>query len=183
MFGRPKDSPRGSATTSSSRGSRTAGASRFHRTASNASSSSSSEIQVGPPPTASTQTPQMARQATSSSANGISVAASHYDTMSRMGKCRVVGGHLLIIPLRAEQRAKLNLMVSKHRASDESEAEIGNGEDPRNSRGTYPREYTLKHPEIKWVHRGQGRYLPAEEVRKEPAPEPQRRSRYVFESD
>lgn len=30
-----------------------------------------------------------------------------------------------------------------------------------NHRGTYSKEYTLKHPEVKWVHRGQGRYLPS----------------------
>lgn len=36
-----------------------------------------------------------------------------------------------------------------------------------NSRGTYSREYTQQHPEIEWVHRGQGRYLPVSEVRRE----------------
>ena len=30
-----------------------------------------------------------------------------------------------------------------------------------NRRGTYSKAYVLQHPEIKWVHRGQGRYLPA----------------------
>ena len=30
-----------------------------------------------------------------------------------------------------------------------------------NRRGTYSRQYTLLHPEVEWVHRGQGRYLPA----------------------
>lgn len=34
------------------------------------------------------------------------------------------------------------------------------GEGP-NHRGTYSKAYTLLHPEIKWTHRGQGRYLPA----------------------
>lgn len=48
-----------------------------------------------------------------------------------------------------------------------------------NARGTYSKEYTLRHPEIKWVHRGQGRYLPASEIKKESAPLPIRRSRYV----
>lgn len=40
--------------------------------------------------------------------------------------------------------------------------EIGDddgGEGP-NHRGTYSKEYTIAHPEVKWVHRGQGRYLP-----------------------
>jgi hypothetical protein len=29
-----------------------------------------------------------------------------------------------------------------------------------NHRGTYSKAYTLQHPEINWVHRGQGRYKP-----------------------
>lgn len=33
--------------------------------------------------------------------------------------------------------------------------------DGPNRRGTYSKAYTLQHPEIEWVHRGQGRYLPA----------------------
>ena len=36
-----------------------------------------------------------------------------------------------------------------------------------NHRGTYSKEYTLKHPEITWIHRGQGRYLPSSEVKTE----------------
>jgi len=60
---------------------------------------------------------------------------------------------------------------------DDDDAE-GGGRGP-NARGTYSKEYTLHHPEIKWVHRGQGRYLPATEIKKEPAPLPVRRSRYV----
>ena len=34
------------------------------------------------------------------------------------------------------------------------------GDDGPNHRGTYSKAYTLQHPEIKWQHRGQGRYLP-----------------------
>lgn len=37
-------------------------------------------------------------------------------------------------------------------------------EDGPNHRGTYSKEYVIKHPEIKWSHRGQGRYLPSNEV-------------------
>ena len=39
-----------------------------------------------------------------------------------------------------------------------------NAEGP-NQYGTFSKAYTLKHPEIKWVHRGSGRWLPAEEVK------------------
>ncbi|KAK3725944.1 hypothetical protein LTR37_000092 [Vermiconidia calcicola] len=34
-------------------------------------------------------------------------------------------------------------------------------QDGPNHRGTYSKAYVLQHPEIKWAHRGQGRYLPA----------------------
>lgn len=33
--------------------------------------------------------------------------------------------------------------------------------DGPNRRGTYSKSYILQHPEVDWVHRGQGRYLPA----------------------
>ncbi|CAK4033686.1 Hypothetical predicted protein [Lecanosticta acicola] len=33
-----------------------------------------------------------------------------------------------------------------------------------NRRGTYSKEYTLQHPDIKFVHRGQGRYVPASDL-------------------
>lgn len=34
-----------------------------------------------------------------------------------------------------------------------------------NARGTFSKAYVAKHPEISWVHRGQGRYLPATQAR------------------
>lgn len=53
--------------------------------------------------------------------------------------------------------------------SDEEELEQDEDTEGPNDRGTYSRGYTLKHPETKWVHRGQGRYLPASEIKVEPA--------------
>jgi hypothetical protein len=41
---------------------------------------------------------------------------------------------------------------------------VDDDEDGPNHKGTYSKAYTIKHPEIKWVHRGQGRYLPTETV-------------------
>jgi hypothetical protein len=41
---------------------------------------------------------------------------------------------------------------------------LGDDDDGPNHKGTYSKAYTIKHPEIKWVHRGQGRYLPTETV-------------------
>lgn len=58
---------------------------------------------------------------------------------------------------------------------------VQNGpEDGPNHRGTYSKEYTLQHPEIKFIHRGQGRYIPASELNQQPpAPSPRPR-RYVL---
>ncbi|KAK4543336.1 hypothetical protein LTR36_005695 [Oleoguttula mirabilis] len=55
---------------------------------------------------------------------------------------------------------------------------ILNGDNGPNERGTYSRQYTLRHPNVQWVHRGQGRYLPADEIKREAVPIPQRRSRH-----
>ena len=67
--------------------------------------------------------------------------------------------------------------------SDEDEASDNENNDENaegpNDRGTYSKEYTLKHPEIKWVHRGQGRYLPASEVKVDPPALTPRPTRYA----
>ena len=67
--------------------------------------------------------------------------------------------------------------------SDEDEASDDENNDENaegpNDRGTYSKEYTLKHPEIKWVHRGQGRYLPASEVKVDPPALTPRPTRYA----
>ena len=45
--------------------------------------------------------------------------------------------------------------------------------DGRNNRGTYSREFVEQHPEVRWVHRGQGRYLPRDELNQaQAAPRP-----------
>jgi hypothetical protein len=63
---------------------------------------------------------------------------------------------------------------------EEGGESFARGEGP-NRRGTYSKDYTLRHPEIRWVHRGQGRYLPADEVKRDSTVAvPVRRSRYVF---
>ena len=43
-------------------------------------------------------------------------------------------------------------------------ADDDDSEQGPNARGTYSKEYTLRHPEVQWMHRGQGRYLPADAV-------------------
>lgn len=67
--------------------------------------------------------------------------------------------------------------TDENEASDD-ENNDENAEGP-NDRGTYSKEYTLKHPEIKWVHRGQGRYLPASEVKVDPPALTPRPTRYA----
>lgn len=42
------------------------------------------------------------------------------------------------------------------------------GLDGPNHRGTYSKQDTLLHPEIEWVHRGRGRYLPASQDSRKP---------------
>ncbi|KAK5165822.1 uncharacterized protein LTR77_008745 [Saxophila tyrrhenica] len=62
-------------------------------------------------------------------------------------------------------------------AGHKFEADDVDGEGP-NARGTYSKAYTLQHPEIKWVHRGQGRYLPlpaAKALTQTPSSQPQQR--------
>nr|POE99443.1 hypothetical protein CFP56_52833 [Quercus suber] len=50
--------------------------------------------------------------------------------------------------------------------------------DGPSAKGTYSREHTLRHPEIQWIHRGQGRYLPASDFKKDmPPPAANRSSR------
>lgn len=135
---------------------------RLKRTASEISrSSSSSEIQVTSLPPRSTNQPTV-----HGGIPGNPYTARVDENMElKIPQCWVVNGHILVIKLRPQRNGNTDGI------------KLDDGE--RNARGTYSREYALQHPEIKWTHRGQGRYLPAEEVRREPAPMPERRSRYV----
>ena len=56
----------------------------------------------------------------------------------------------------AEGLNSIAIMITD--VKDEVNEDEGDGP---NHRGTYSKAYVLQHPEIKWVHRGQGRYLPA----------------------
>ncbi len=49
----------------------------------------------------------------------------------------------------------------RDQTQDQLKVEPDDDGDGPNHRGTYSKAYTMLHPEIKWVHRGQGRYLPA----------------------
>ncbi|KXS96815.1 hypothetical protein AC578_8304 [Pseudocercospora eumusae] len=51
---------------------------------------------------------------------------------------------------------------------DDDDDEAVEETDGPNHRGTYSKDYVLKHPDIKWIHRGQGRYLPASELKPDP---------------
>lgn len=67
--------------------------------------------------------------------------------------------------------------TSQNRRSASNAVEASD-EDGPNERGTYSKAYTTKHPEIRWVHRGQGRYLPANAVVKEENDFPPRTTRH-----
>ena len=85
----------------------------------------------------------------------------HVSSVSAAPVVEVQGGRLLIIRLGKELLSTI----------------FNEGDEGRNARGTYAREYTLLHPEIQWVHRGQGRYLPAGDLKHAAALVPQRQSR------
>ncbi|KAK4903077.1 hypothetical protein LTR27_000005 [Elasticomyces elasticus] len=105
-------------------------------------------------------------------------------------RCRVVDGHMLVIRLRPDQVALLNTEPSNsnglngHTAGNDDNDVVG-----RNHRGTFSKKHVQRHPEIEWVHRGQGRYLPAEQVRREStaaavaAPERKSRSRRTIQEE
>ena len=50
--------------------------------------------------------------------------------------------------------------VSHARPAVVADHDVDDDDNP-NGRGTYSRAYVHRHPQIGWVHRGQGRYLPA----------------------
>lgn len=146
-----------------------------------ASSSSSEEIQVTPLLSNTSRQQQIAKKMMAD-ANGIVIAdAAPLSTATGVvvapkKRVRVENGRLLIIPLRPDQAASIQLSSNKKRSYALIDED---GEGGRNSRGTYSKAYTERHPEVKWVHRGQGRFLPEEEVKRISQPEPSRRSRWV----
>ena len=87
----------------------------------------------------------------------------------RMLVVRVTGGkNLALLHELAEDDARQELRKEHDRLANginehyaiKDEVNEDDIEGP-NHRGTYSKAYVLQHPEIKWVHRGQGRYLPA----------------------
>ena len=74
----------------------------------------------------------------------------------------VENGRMLIIRLRADQlRRFLNTHLENGAPGSDGE------ESEPNAKGTYSKKYTLRHPETIWTHRGQGRYLPLDVVKKD----------------
>ncbi|RMZ15806.1 hypothetical protein D0860_01405 [Hortaea werneckii] len=100
-------------------------------------------------------------------------------------RVEVKGGRYLIIRLGKE---KLSSVVFADQSDEEDEFGINASDDyddfaGRNARGTYSKAYTLRHPDIAWVHRGQGRYLPAGEIKRSLPSEPIKRSRHSRVTD
>ncbi|KAK3068886.1 hypothetical protein LTR53_013201 [Teratosphaeriaceae sp. CCFEE 6253] len=95
---------------------------------------------------------------------------------------RVVDRRMLLIKVRPEQLALIaNNEDNPSRPSSASGRNIKDeavDADGRNARGTFSKEHMRRHPKIEWLHRGQGRYLPAVEVKRDTVAVPQRRSRH-----
>ncbi|KAM0720322.1 hypothetical protein Q7P37_004458 [Cladosporium fusiforme] len=146
------------------------------RSMSHSSTSNSSDIQVAPVHSSSAR-PQSKRPVAA-----MPITA----TCGKDGVLRVQGVHALLRHLQDPSYRRLyNQGTNLHRASADnlpieasrrvSHADSMNGstliddDDGPNHKGTYSKTYVLKHPEVTWVHRGQGRYLPTSSVsRQEP---------------
>ncbi|KAK0318684.1 hypothetical protein LTR82_010426 [Friedmanniomyces endolithicus] len=146
----------------------------IHRSSSARSSSSSSGIHVATIPRRSPG-PKVEDDAEGGEEAPASVNAASLEG----SRCRVVAGHVLIIKLRPHQAALLNGNTAKVKPEDVEDDVKTNDDgnaDGRNARGTFSREHTLRHPETKWVHRGQGRYLPVKKVQRDAAAVPERKT-------
>lgn len=151
------------------------GARPSHRSASNHSSSStSSDILVapGPPGAAPTKAPMSFTLPPAFQAQGNVRAEVRDGRMLVVHVPDVPEGRRLSLFLALEEKAARNQEKLKQEQShfiasltDEStkikHETNDDGDDGPNHRGTYSKAYTLRHPEIKWLHRGQGRYIPA----------------------
>ncbi|KAK6439197.1 hypothetical protein LTR95_004599 [Oleoguttula sp. CCFEE 5521] len=51
-------------------------------------------------------------------------------------------------------------LLRRLQVADVNDANVPDDENGPNHKGTYSKTFTLRHPEVKWIHRGQGRYLP-----------------------
>ncbi|KAK4504259.1 hypothetical protein PRZ48_005175 [Zasmidium cellare] len=146
------------------------GLAEVERTASNVSSNASSDILVARP-TQSTTTQQYP---------GASSAASHsYKHFPPAAMEASINNGLLFVRFSdgvARDRFRGIIRTKPKPVSQASNNfhhqfyQAGNDDDEDstygpNHRGTYSKEYTRLHPDIKWIHRGQGRYLPASEVK------------------
>lgn len=64
--------------------------------------------------------------------------------------------------LKEEDERKAEIALQSFDETTDIKDELNEDDvDGPNHRGTYSKSYTLQHPEIEWIHRGQGRYLPA----------------------
>lgn len=87
---------------------------------------------------------------------------------------RVEDGYHLIVSFNdAQSRASFKNIIEASSGAAEEDAATGldhastlnDDDDGPNARGTYSKAYVAKHPEIGWVHRGQGRYIPLTQAR------------------
>lgn len=155
------------------------------RTASNVSSNASSDILVARP-TQSTTTPQHQgpSSAASHSYKHVPPAAMEASIYSGLLTVRFSDG-VARDRFRGIIRAKPKPISHASNNFHQQFYQTGNDDDEEstygpNHRGTYSKEYTRLHPDIKWIHRGQGRYLPASEVKSDNPNVSPRPTRYVL---
>lgn len=88
---------------------------------------------------------------------------------------RVEGGRRLVVlfndgPARTAFEEIVNAAAATNSTTALDVLPFVSDEEGPNARGTYSKAYVARHPEIEWVHRGQGRYLPAAQARVVAAP-------------
>ena len=149
------------------------GGRRTHRSASNLSSTSS-DILVAPGPSS------VSRQASHSIPASPTAPAVMAPPQQRI-TARVKNKRFLIITFPPGDKGEILQKYAERSVKKRAEEGTANllsdekpdlkvestfvDDDGPNHRGTYSKKYVEQHPEIQWVHRGQGRYKPASDAK------------------
>lgn len=160
------------------------GIASWGRTASNNSSNSSDILVAGPAAHTTPTRPEQqralpARSPWSKSADMAVPTTTHY----WWGRLKIhFGSNAAKEAFRNIVKSKPNPISCPNRTSSahiDNLSEDDEGQEGPNHLGTYSKQYTLDHPEIKWMHRGSGRYVKADDLRPDfPVTSP-RSTRYV----
>ncbi|SMR43544.1 unnamed protein product [Zymoseptoria tritici ST99CH_3D1] len=146
------------------------GIASWGRTASNNSSNSSDILVAGPAAHTTPTRPEQqralpARSPWSKSADMAVPTTTHY----WWGRLKIhFGSNAAKEAFRNIVKSKPNPIFCPNRTSSahiDNLSEDDEGQEGPNHLGTYSKQYTLDHPEIKWMHRGSGRYVKADDLR------------------